>query len=276
MATAFRRAAVTYTLAVAVLSTFQYLLGNGKIYWLFSANEPAGMGPFLNRDHFASFILLVLPMAIVEMLRNPRQRWFFGLAAAVFYASVVASTSRAGFVLVTLELVLLISLLRFSARTALAVGVLAIALGFVVGWGTLYDRLQAQDPYAGRREVAEASLTMFRVNWWHGFGLGTWTQAYPAYAQKDFGVFVNAAHNDWLQWACDGGVLMAGCLLCLFCCACAKVKLVPWALGIPLVLLHGLIDFPMQGRFFPASVILVLGVATRAAMRRKGTAQPCR
>ena len=39
-----------------------------------------------------------------------------------------------------------------------------------------------------------------------GFGLGTWSDAYPAYAHFDDGNFVNQAHNDWVQWAAEGGV----------------------------------------------------------------------
>jgi hypothetical protein len=35
-------------------------------------------------------------------------------------------------------------------------------------------------------------------------------------------------------------------------------------MGVPIVFLHSLIDFPMQGHFLPAVVFLILGVAARA------------
>jgi O-antigen ligase len=265
----FRRIFTVYALLLAVVSVFQYFLGNGKIYWLFQTQEPAGLGPFLNRDHYASFIALVIPAAAVEMLRSPRQRWFFALTTAVLYASVIAGASRAGFVFLTLEVVLLILILGFSGRTVLAVVSLILVFGFVVGWDSLYERLQAPDPYAGRREVAAATVQMIKSNPWRGFGLGTWTQVYPAYAVKDFGVFVNAAHSDWLQWGADGGIPMTICLLVLFGGACLLVQRVPWALGVPIVFLHGLTDFPMQGRFLPAIVFLVLGIAVRSSLNYK-------
>src|ERR1035438_6387502 len=113
-ARAFRRSLTIYALALAVVSVLQYFLGNGKIYWLFETAEPAGLGPFLNRDHYASFIALALPAAAVEVLRHPRQRWFFILTMAVLYASVIAGASRAGFVLVTLEVLVLFALDRKS------------------------------------------------------------------------------------------------------------------------------------------------------------------
>jgi O-antigen ligase len=265
-ARAFRRSFTIYAFVLAVVSVLQYFLGNGKIYWLFESGEPAGLGPFLNRDHYASFVALALPAAAVEMLRHPRQRWFFVLAMAILYTSVVAGASRAGFVLVTLEVLVLFAILKFSGRTVLAVVTLMVAFGFVVGWATLYERLHISDPYSGRREVASATVQMLEANPWKGFGLGTWTNVYPAYASKDFGVFINAAHNDWLQWGGEGGIPMLACLVLLFGASVFLVRKVPWALGVPLVFLHSLIDFPMQGRFLPAIVFLVLGIAVRSVL----------
>jgi O-antigen ligase len=268
-ARAFRRVFTIYAFALAVVSVLQYFLGNGKIYWLFEPGEAAGLGPFLNRDHYASFVALVLPVAAVEMLRHPSRRWFFVLAMAVLYASVIAGASRAGFVLVTLEMLILFALLGFPGRIVLAVVALMVAFGFVVGWGILYDRLGMPDPYAGRREVASATVRMIEANPWKGFGMGTWTNVYPAYAPKDFGVFVNAAHNDWLQWGAEGGLPMLTCLVLLFGASVFLVRRVPWVLGVPAVFLHSLIDFPMQGRFLPAIVLLVLGVAARSVAARE-------
>jgi O-antigen ligase len=269
----FRKAFTIYALILAIVSVFQHFLGNGKIFWLFTTVETANMGPFLNRDHYASFIALALPPAIVEMLRTPRQGWFYALASAVLYTSAVAGASRAGFILLTLEVVILVLLLSLPGRAVLGLAALILILGFVVGWDTLYERLlHDPDPYALRREVAQSTVQMVKASPWKGFGLGTWTYVYPAFAIKDFGLYGNAAHNDWLQWACDGGVPLVGFLLALFYAAAAQAKRAPWALGVPIVLLHGLIDFPMQGRFLPAVVFLILGVAVRMRQGRKDPA----
>jgi O-antigen ligase len=265
-ARAFRTSFSIYAFALAVVSVLQYFLGNGKIYWLFEPTEPACLGPFLNRDHYASFIALAIPVVAVEMLRHPRRRWFFILNLAVLYSSVIAGASRAGFVLVTLEVLVLFMLLRFSARKRLTVAALMVAFGFVVGWGTLYDRLGIPDPYSGRREVAISTVQMIKANPWTGFGLGTWDKVYPAYASRDFGVFINAAHNDWLQWAAEGGLPVLAFLSMIFGASVLLVRKVPWALGVPVVFLHSFIDFPMQGRFLPSVVFLVLGIAARTAV----------
>jgi O-antigen ligase len=193
----------------------------------------------------------------------------FTIESAALYASVIASASRAGFVLVTVELVLLFFVVEFSGRIVVAAVGLILVFGTVVGWGNLYDRLNLPDPYAGRREVAAATVKMLEASPAHGYGLGTWTAVYPSFAQKDFGVFVNAAHNDWLQWGSDGGVPMLACMLALTAGGLMIVRKSPWALGVPIVFLHGLIDFPMQGRFLPAVVFLVFGIAARASVSQR-------
>lgn len=270
---AFRRVFTTYALALAVISVLQLFAGNGKIYWLFRPAEPAGLGPFLNYDHYASFVILALPAAAFDMVGHSRRRWFFVVATAALYASVIASASRAGFVLLTLEALILFAMLGFRHRTVSAAAALLVAFVLVVGWESLYARLRAPDPYHGRREVASATVNMIRSNPWKGYGLGTWTEVYPAFAQRDFGVFVNAAHNDWLQWWADGGVPVVACLLLLVCGAIVTVPRAPWSMGVPFVFLHSLVDFPMQGRFLPAIVFLVLGVAAGKS-RRNEAARP--
>ena len=147
---------------------------------------------------------------------------------------------------------------------------LLVLFVLVVGWDTLYDRIRASDPYFGRGELYRSSLKMIRKNPWKGTGLGTWTSVYPAYASKDFGVFVNASHNDWLQWAADGGIPFAGLLFVVFAGSIVIARRVPWALGVPMVFLHSVIDFPMQGRFLPAFVFLILGVAARTSQEISG------
>ena len=133
----FRTIFTVYSLLLAVVSVFQYFIGDGRIYWLFHTNEEAGLGPFLNQDHYAAFIALAIPPAAVEILNSSRHRSFFSITLAVLYASVMAGASRAGFILVTLEVVLLILMLKFSGRAVLAVVSLMIVFGTVVGMGYL-------------------------------------------------------------------------------------------------------------------------------------------
>jgi O-antigen ligase len=265
---AFHRLFLLFALAVAVISLWQWF-GHGT--------------PILHRGHYSTFIAVALPMGVVGMARQPRHRWSYVIASAALYASVIAGGSRAGFVLVTCELFLLFALLELSGRMAAAAVGLILIFGTMVGWNYAFGRLDEHDPYAGRPEVVAATLTMVKASPAHGYGLGTWTIVYPAFASKDFGVFINAAHNDWLQWSAEGGLPMLASILALFAGSLAMVRRVPWALGVPMVFVHCMIDFPMQGRFLPAVVFLVFGIAARDAIRRakedsspRGSREPSR
>ena len=135
--------------------------------------------------------------------------------AGAMVAAVIASASRAGSVLALLEsaAVLLIAwwLGVKSARKVSAVfaGLLVVcSLGFtaVVGGARLWARLQDPDPYNGRRELLISAAAMTRAKPWTGFGLGTYEIVYPGFSLFDVGDLVDHAHNDWAEFACDGGV----------------------------------------------------------------------
>ena len=79
-------------------------------------------------------------------------------------------------------------------------------LGAVAGWDVIWKRLQEPNPYALRKDFLLSSLEMVRDRPLTGFGLGTWSEVYPGFARFDDGLFANQAHNDWAQWAAEGGI----------------------------------------------------------------------
>jgi O-antigen ligase len=77
-----------------------------------------------------------------------------------------------------------------------------------------------------------------------GFGLDTFPDVYPQFAIFDFPLFVNHAHNDWAEFAADGGIPFF--LLILIPCAWAIPTAMrhPWGLGLIFVMLHACVDYP--------------------------------
>ena len=103
---------------------------------------------------------------------------------------------------------------------------------------------------------------MIRDRPWTGFGLGTWPIVYPRYASFDPGVFLNQAHNDWLQWAAEGGLPFV--LLFAIFTALLWKRAIPsiYGLGTVAFLLHALVDYPMQQR--PALAAWFFAIAAAA------------
>jgi O-antigen ligase len=242
---------------LSVVSTVQMFTSDGKIFWLFPSGYPDFvLGPFVYRNQYAAFIETVLPLALYRAVSEPQRSFRYWVMVAIMVASVVAGGSRAGSVLVLLE-VLTIPLLALarrasSARTVgLALGqfaLLAIIATGVVGWEFLWQRFQQADPYVARREMLLSSVEMIKERPWTGFGLGTWPTAYPKYALYDDGTFVNQAHNDWAQWAVEGGLPLLAAMLVFGAMLVRPAVRSLWGIGVISVLIHCLVDYPMQQR----------------------------
>jgi O-antigen ligase len=104
-----------------------------------------------------------------------------------------------------------------------------------------------------------------------GFGLGTWPETYPGYAQFDDGTYVNQAHNDWIQWTAEGGLLFLVLMLAIAAWSVGPAVRTLWGVGILSVLLHALIDYPMQQR--PALAALFFALLGALAVSGRVTAR---
>src|SRR5262249_29040236 len=74
--------AITCAAAIALVafSVTQFCTSSGKVFWMWPAGEPNVFGPFQNRNNFASFILLFLPVIVWQAQHRPNQRlrWLTG------------------------------------------------------------------------------------------------------------------------------------------------------------------------------------------------------
>lgn len=254
----FLRAMLIFAVALSIIASFTALTSPpGRIFWVFdTGNRLPTLGPFVYRNQYAAFVEAVLPLAMVGALFDRSRRVIYTLMAAALFASVVAGGSRAGSILCLAE-ILIVPAIAFARRRIggaalariLAGSVATVAiLTWVVGWETIWNRLQEANPYSLRAELVRSSIEMVRDRPVMGFGLGTWSDAYPAYAHFDDGNFVNQAHNDWVQWAAEGGVPF---FLMMFAIAVWSVRpaiRTLWGVGTIAVFVHCAVDYPMQQR----------------------------
>jgi O-antigen ligase len=241
---------------LAVIATAQRFTAPGRVFWLVDCGVPTAMGPFVYYNQYAAFMETVLPPALAGVLERRDRAWLYALMAAVIIASVAAAGSRAGTALLAAETLAALLVSRRHTRVswrrlappAAAVMALAVGLAAAMGWSPLLSKLARPDPWGERRHLTLASLEMLRDRPGFGFGLGTWPVAYPAYARFDDGLFDNQAHNDWAQWAAEGGLplllLMAGLGATVIRRAAGSIQ---W-IGLAAVLAHAWVDYPFQQR----------------------------
>src|SRR5215471_15404528 len=160
---------------VSVLGILQHLTFNGKLYW-FREMHYGGIpfGPFANRNHFAGFAELVLPMSLVPLLlgRVRRERLVIvGILAVIPLSALLLSASRGGIIGLAAELsfVVLIAVLRKAAGRHLYVGglVLVAALATVSWLGI--NQVLVRFSSLQSLEVTESKRASMRHGAWHIF-----------------------------------------------------------------------------------------------------------
>jgi len=202
--------------ALAVFAVVQDLTSNGKIYWLRTLHDGGVIfGPYVDHDHYAGLMEMLAPIAIVlslSSLLSGGKRALVALAGVVMASSIVLSQSRAGTAAFLGEMVLLLALLlgrqkngRFAATLG-GVGLMVLAFVAWVGTPALWHHLSELQDWM-RWAIFKDGLQVFWRKPILGWGLGTFTTVYPQFRSFYTNLFVNAAHNDYLQVLVETGLI---------------------------------------------------------------------
>jgi O-antigen ligase len=213
---------------VALFGILQHLTFNGKLYW-FREMRFGGVpfGPYANRNHFAGFTELVIPISLVPLVLGKvrRERWFLvSLFAVVPIGALVLSASRGGIISFSVELgVLLLWLVlrRTVGRHLLSGGAVLLLAFLMVSWLGVqqlierFSSLQSLEVTVGKRASMRADTWhIFLDHPWTGTGLGTLQLVFPRYETLYDGKIVNHTHNDYLEGLAETGI--AGGLCCVW------------------------------------------------------------
>ena len=269
---------------VGLLGIIQYFTFNGKIYWfreLTAGGNP--FGPFVNRNHFAGFIELVVPVGLALAVFRGTRRDLVPLTVLLTIVPVgalVLSASRGGIASLTFELALL-GFLVWSRRSNAnarpwAGAVVLLAAGVLIAWlgvGQVISRFVEIKP----GEVsADRRVGMLKDTWrifldhrWKGTGLGTLQFVYPQYESVYDGKVVEHSHNDYVEALAETGVPGALCgavfliLLLRRSTLCIEAEQSAFSLAVHAgglvacsgLLVHSFVDFNLH---IPSNAVLFL------------------
>jgi O-antigen ligase len=226
---------------LAVAGIVQKAMWNGKIYGFWTpihVGDP--FGPFVNKNHFAGWMLMALPLAVgyfcarvARGMRQVKPGWRNHL---IWFSSADASeTILVGFAVLLMALALILTMSRsgilgllaalvisgwFIARRQAAGSRRTIAAGYLVfvvlvaaGW-TGFDRIVARFTQADVVDVG-GRLGIWGDTWRMagqfpitGTGLNTYGAAMLFYQTADLKQHFAQAHNDYLQLLAEGGTLL--------------------------------------------------------------------
>jgi len=259
--------------ALAALCLMQLFTSEGRVLWTFPSGYGEIFGTFQYHNNYAQFVELALPIALWRALRERHGSFWYAFAGGILYASVIGSASRSGTLLCTVELLalLIIGLVRLrdpetglpsraTSAMLLVVPALAVALTLVVGWERVWQHFQQEDPFQGRREFLEASLRMVCDRPFTGHGLDTFPDVYQRFAVRDFPFSANHAHDDWAEFAADGGIPFLLLIVIPFAAGVPAAFRHPWAFGIVVVMAHAFVDYPFPRPAVSGWMFALLGL----------------
>ncbi|MEP7341432.1 MAG: O-antigen ligase family protein [Acidobacteriota bacterium] len=260
-----QRLAFFLTIFGLLLSSFaliQYFTWNDKFYWFRAAHTEAPFGPFVNRNHYAGYIELLLPWPVILMLSRQRreEKLFYGFAAAWMAMSAVFSLSRGGMISIFAELMFLAAFgprgdqdystdytgtRRFGAfllRVGAVAAIIAAAIGGLNWLGTerVVNRLAPEqanvqtasaqsenstppNTWDDRGELWRDSWAVFRANPLTGVGLGAFETAFPAHDRSsNVGRIVTPQTHNDYLQALTDGGLIGGLIVVWFLAVCVR------------------------------------------------------
>lgn len=286
----FLSAFLSFATAMSLLCLLQLSTSDGRVFWIFPTAYPEVFATFQSYNSYAQFVELALPIALWRALHEGWRSWWYAPAGGFLYASVIGSASRTGTALCTAELLAMVAigLVRFRdpetglptrSTTALlaVIPALAVVFTFCVGWESVWLRFQQDDPFRVRREFVVAAVDMAKQRPLTGYGLGTFPKVYQQHAIKDFPFYANHAHNDWAEFAAEGGVPFLLLVLIPFAIAIPAAIRNPWGLGLIAIMLHACDDFPFPRPAVSGWLFAILGLLYMTRMldrKRLGIAGP--
>ena len=228
-------------LLLALIGIIQNNLSDGKIYGFWNLRQGGSpFGPFVNKNHFAGWMLLVIPVSlgyfmsalsrvlegrisdfrelIVWLLSEQGSKaTLTAFAVIVMSLSVLLTLSRSGIASLALTYVICAYLVtrrlpRTIGRT-IGVGAFVLVMAAVVAWAGMdhvtwrFWHVNLVD--ANERPAMWAdTVRLARDFWITGTGLNTYGTAMLFYQRAVPDLHLQAAHNDYLQLMAEGGVLL--------------------------------------------------------------------
>jgi O-antigen ligase len=237
----FIRGVTVIGLVLSAIGLAQDATGAGLMYWRKAPLQEGAppFGPFVDRNSFATWILLAAPLCIGYLVAHaqahhrearPASRWtarvrgaldaraiLLAVSVSVMMIALLATLSRSGMVSMAVVIALGTYLKgrrrnahRFGRSWLLAVGAIILLLAMsridpvVLGRRFASARTSAADRFVIWRET----LPIIRDFWLTGTGAGTYETAMLVYQRSSPGVRFNQAHDHYLQIASEGGVLL--------------------------------------------------------------------
>jgi O-antigen ligase len=280
-----------------------------RFYLQAEHNSGTASGFFANQNHMASLLLVSLPFlaailraALERSDHSPRRDVgaIIGVSAGAVLAIIglLLNRSLAGLTLALpvclLSVLIAARLPRWLNHVALAGSVLAVLVFITVLASPLSDSFftgKAATSVSTRQEFLSTGMKVAGNYFPAGSGIGTFERVYRMHevvGSVDTTVFVNHAHDDYLELAIETGLLGVFLILAvlvwlaLLSYRLAKERADPFALAGAVaawtLLAHSIVDYPLRTSALATAFAMALGliVTSTKASSKSGDLRPTR
>jgi O-antigen ligase len=218
---------------------FEFFSGHHHILYLTGIS--AVTGTFINRNYFAGYLLMVIPLGMAfffsrEALHATRFKGWrqrlssldgktlvIGFGIIVMILGLIFSASRMGILSLLLSFTLISILFKTPrrgkgfSRTSLFILGLALLWALWIGLDSVIGPFfNASEDLKWRWTVWEDTLRIVKDFSILGSGLGTFSRVFPMYKSFHMRRFVTHTENDFLQLSSEVGLIGIGILVVLF------------------------------------------------------------
>jgi len=261
--------------AVAVLGIFQYLGALPKPWW---DNPRFLSATYVNHNHFAGYLELVIPVSIGMALseKESRKKALYICLFLILSIAFMLSMSRGGWFSLSISMIFMAVIIFKKGRArfiilvaALFAATLIIFVFNAVDASFLLKRISSYKEldFTGRLDIWKATISLIKDNLLLGTSPGSFIYNFPKYRPAGLNMFVNFAHNDYLQAASELGIFGMGLLVFIIyriikkglkTHMVARTSFKTWislalATGILSMAIHNIGDFNF---YIPANVII--------------------
>jgi O-antigen ligase len=218
-----RRGLVCLAAIESMYGLFQYLAGYHKIFWYQKTKYlEEATGTYLNHNHFAGLLTMALPPALAfgvpRLLGKKSSGLIYCGTAGLLLLGIVFSKSRMGIAAAFIALVCFGIYLARKTRRRIVLAwvvllpIVTLAYGVWIGLGPVERRFAdvARPGYLnteGRLTIWKDTWTLVRQRPWFGWGPGTFPAVYPLARTEPSDLRWMEAHNDYLQFLCELGIV---------------------------------------------------------------------
>jgi O-antigen ligase len=268
---------------LALFAITQDLTSGGLLYWVHQPSQGGSIyGPYVNRNHYAGMMemLFVFPLALsMGDLARGGKRLLLAFAGTLMAASIVFSQSRGGMVVLLLQVLLLSGFMmrRRQSNRATRMLLMLVPICLLAWWlgSSVILHRWSEASTADRFPIWRDVIPMILAKPIMGFGLGTFSTAFPPFRSIYSDLFVNAAHNDYLQILAETGILGGAAFLWFLVALyrhalprlrfwnqdwveCTRLAALAGCTGI---VLHSFVDFNLQIPANAAMFVVLAGIA---------------